>query len=122
LAFLFEEAELLDKGHFAEWLDLMAEDVTYRLPIRVTKARESGSDSSDETAIYSDTLASLRLRVQRLGTGYAWAETPPSRTCHLVSNVRVRPTDDPSEYEVSSYFLVHRNRLDESNADIFCGE
>jgi len=122
LGFLYAEAELLDAGRFAEWLELLAEDLSYRLPIRLNRAKSDGTDASDTTEIYSDTLPSLKLRVQRLGTGFAWAETPPSRTRHLVSNVRVRAMDDPSEYEVRSYFLVYRNRLNDPKAEIFCGE
>lgn len=122
LEFLYREAELLDGGRFAEWLELLAEDLSYRLPIRLNRGRGEGNDYSEATEIFSDDLASLRLRVQRLGTGYAWAETPPSRTRHLVSNVRVRTTEHPAELEVLSYFLVYRNRSNDPNAELFSGE
>jgi len=51
----------------------------------------------------------------------AWAEDPPSRTRHLITNVVVEPdsgTDD--EYRVDSNFLVYRNRL-ETEVDLFAG-
>ncbi len=32
--FLFQEAEFLDNGHFSEWLELMTEDIHYRMPVR----------------------------------------------------------------------------------------
>ncbi len=119
---LYREAELLDDGRFAEWLELMAEDLSYRLPLRLNRGREGGGDVSADTEIFSDTLASLQLRVRRLGTGYAWSETPPSRTRHLVSNIRVRTTDDPSEMSVSSYFLVYRSRLSEPTPELYSGK
>jgi ethylbenzene dioxygenase beta subunit len=122
LEFLHEEAELLDHGRFSEWLELMTEDITYRMPVRVNRSRKAASDYSHETEIFSDNIASLRLRIQRLGTDFAWAESPPSRTRHLVSNVRVRRTSNPHEAEVLSYFLVYRNRSNYPTADIFSGE
>lgn len=120
--FLYHEAELLDSGRFSEWLELMAEDVTYRLPVRTNQAQRGERDYSEETEIFSENIASLRLRVSKLGTSYAWAENPPSRTRHLVSNVRVRATDNPDELEVDSYFLAYRNRSWETQPDLFCGE
>lgn len=119
---LHEEAELLDHGRFSEWLELMTEDITYRMPVRVNRSRKAQSDVSHETEIFSDNIASLRLRIQRLGTDFAWAESPPSRTRHLVTNVRVRKTSNPDEVEVLSYFLVYRNRSNYSTADLYSGE
>ena len=122
LEFLYREAELLDSGQFAEWLELLTEDVTYRMPLRITRIRRTDPDHSNETEILSENLASLQLRVKRLGTGYAWSETPPSRTRHMVSNVRVRTGDTIDELQVTSNILVYRNRSWESEADLFCGE
>jgi 3-phenylpropionate/cinnamic acid dioxygenase small subunit len=120
--FLYQEAELLDGGHFSKWLELMTEDMSYRMPVRLNTARRTTRDFSRETEIFSDNIASLRLRVKRLGTDFAWAESPPSRTRHLVANVRVRQTSNPEEVEVASYFLVYRNRSNSASADLFSGE
>lgn len=109
LDFLYGEAELLDAGRFTEWLDLMTEDLSYRMPARQNRSRKAKTDTT-ETEIFSDNIASLRLRVQRLGTDMAWAESPPSRTRHHVTNVRVRATSKPDELEVSSYILIFRDR------------
>lgn len=122
LEFLYREAELLDSGGFSEWLDLLTEDVTYRMPLRINRIRRADPDYSDQTEILSENLASLQLRVKRLDTGYAWSETPPSRTRHMVSNVRVRAGETADELLVTSNVLVYRNRSWESEADIFCGE
>ena len=100
----------------------MAEDISYRMPVRLNVGRKAKADYSHETEIFSDNLASLRLWVKRLGTDFAWAESPPSRTRHLVTNVRVRRTPIPQEMEVSSYFLVYRNRSNYATADLFSGE
>jgi len=52
-----------------------------------------------------DTLA---RRVQQILTGIHWAEEPPSRICHMISNVQIlRASPDgpsPSEIAVKSRF------------------
>ena len=50
----------------------------------------------------------------------AWAEDPPSRTRHLVTNVVIRPRATDAEYDVSSNFLLYRTRL-ETDLNIFAG-
>ena len=42
----------------------------------------------------------------------ALAEDPPSKTCHLVSNILAEPGANDSEYSVSSNFIVYRNRAE----------
>ena len=120
--FLLQEAEFLDNGQFTEWLELMTEDVHYRMPVRLNRKRSQQPDYTEKTEIFSENMASLTMRVKRLGTDFAWAESPPSRTRHLITNVRVHSTDNPSELEVLSYFLVYRNRTNSSSADILSGE
>ncbi len=46
-------------------------------------------------------------------------DRPPSRTRHLISNVRIK-NDTGSEIEVDSNFLVYRTRM-ETDQDIFVG-
>ena len=121
LDFLYDEAELLDAGRFTEWLELMADDLVYRMPARLNRSRKAKTDTT-ETEIFSDNIASLRLRVQRLGTDMAWAENPPSRTRHHVTNVRVRATADADELEVSSYILVFRDRPAPAPSSSYSGE
>ncbi len=121
LEFLHQEAELLDSGRFSDWLELMTEDIRYSMPVRSNRAR-SRPDHTEKTEIFSENMASLRIRVRRLTTDFAWAENPPSRTRHLVTNVRVRATDNPEELAVRSYILVYRNRSNSSSADILSGE
>ena len=60
------------------------------------------------------------MRVARLDIGTAWAETPPSRTRHLISNIRVKGANGHSEFHVHSNFLVYRTRLD-TDQDIYVG-
>ena len=50
----------------------------------------------------------------------AWAEDPPSRTRHLLSNIEVEPGDTTSELKVFANFLVYRNRS-EMEQDFYIG-
>ena len=64
-----------------------------------------------------DTLA---RRVQQIRTGIHWAEEPPSRICHMVSNVQILHAS-PTEIGVKSRFLVYRNRV-ETETDVLVGK
>ncbi len=120
---LYEEADLLDERHFHEWLELLTEDFHYWMPIRDNRlGREVEDELSKrgQAAYFDDTKETLSMRIDRLDTGQAWAETPPSRTRHLISNVRVKPLDGGSELEVHSNFITYRTRL-EHDQDFYVG-
>ena len=133
--FLYREARLLDERRFREWLELFTDDVRYWMATRsnpypqVSKAlvilepdRYSEADVTrdDELAIFDETKETLVQRVARLDTGMAWAEDPPSRTRHLLSNIEVEPGDTTSEVKVFANFLVYRNRS-EMEQDFYIG-
>jgi len=109
LQFLYQEAELLDECRFREWLGLFAEDIRYTMPVRTTQFRARGPGFQD-VAFIEDNFNSLTTRVERLLTDTAWAETPPSRTRHFISNVLVRLAEKPGEFVVRSSFMVTRSR------------
>ena len=120
---LYEEAELLDERRFHQWLDLFTDDLHYWMPVRETLiSREVAEELSKpgETGFFEDTKETLRMRVNRLDTGTAWAETPPSRTRHLVSNIRIKGANGSSEFDVHCNFLVYRTRMD-TDTDIYVG-
>lgn len=116
---LFHEARLLDERRFTEWLDLLAEDLHYWLPIRSSNlAREHSTE--DELAHVDDDKTRTRRRVDVITSGRAWSEVPPSRTRHLISNVQVRESAASDEFEVTSCFLVYRGRL-EREVELYAG-
>ncbi len=120
--FLYAEAACLDDRDFTGWLALMTDDVTYRMPVRATRMRLGGDEFIQDMAHYDETRETLTMRVQRLGTPYAWAEDPPSRTRHFVTNVRVQPGESAGEYAVRSNVLVYRNRGDSPAYDLLSAE
>lgn len=111
VAFLNREADLLDEYRFADWLKLLAPDITYRMPVRTTQFLTDGAGFHADMEYFSDDFASLETRVKRLETEFAWAETPPSRTRHFVSNVFVEEAE-AGELAVRSSFLITRTRAD----------
>lgn len=119
--FLYREAEIVDERRFEEWFELFTDDLEYEIPLRVT--RESQASELDHSgSVIHDTKATLGIRVQRLGTEYAWAEQPPSRTRHYVSNVRVTPRESSNELDVRSNLLVYRNRGDATSYDLYSAD
>jgi 3-phenylpropionate/cinnamic acid dioxygenase small subunit len=122
--FFYFEAELLDDRRLREWLDLLADDVHYWMPIR-QNLLERPADVNDELSkpgeayYFNDTKKTLNVRVERFYKKNAWAEMPPSRTRHLISNIRVKQ-DSGLEIDVHSNFLCYRTRM-EKDQDIFVG-
>jgi 3-phenylpropionate/cinnamic acid dioxygenase small subunit len=122
--FLYHEAELLDERRYEDWLALLTDDVHYFMPLR----RNVPHDETDreftregtDVNWFDEGRDTLGRRVQQILTGIHWAEEPPSRICHMVSNVQVlRAT--PGEIEVKSRFLVYRNRV-ETETDLLVGK
>lgn len=124
--FLYLEARLLDERRFHEWLDLFADDLRYWMPVRSTRYQSHSKSISiknpnrykeyefaadDEQAYFDDTKETLANRIVRLDTGMAWAEDPPSRTRHIISNVEVEVIEESETINVNSAFLVYRTGL-----------
>ena len=143
--FLYHEAELLDNREFNAWLDLIAEDIRYFMPMRRNvkfgeQERENTSDQSD-ISWFDEGKVTLAGRVRQINTGLHWAEEPLSRVCHIISNVQVgelmpagsHQRDGEAmdkadaaelkrgdEVRVQSRFFVYRNRL-QDETDLFVG-
>ena len=120
--FLYDEAELLDQRRYSEWYELFSEEIHYWMPIRrTTQAKETHLEFTARggMAFFDDDHTSLTQRVDRLYVGRAWAEDPPSRTRHTVSNVRILNIEGPN-VTVGCNFHLYRTRLD-SEEDIWIG-
>ncbi|NUR29755.1 MAG: 3-phenylpropionate/cinnamic acid dioxygenase subunit beta [Kribbellaceae bacterium] len=111
--FLIREARLLDDRQFDDWLTLLADDIRYVAPVRLARMpREEHKEFEPETggAHFDESKADLEQRVRKLATGRAWSEVPASRARHLITNIEVGRTEDPSTYTARSNFLVYRTR------------
>jgi len=118
--FIYKEAELQDLKRYREWLALWTEDSTYFMPIRVTKEKEvSGILERKQGGYIVDDKAFLELRVKREETDFAWAENPPTRTKHFITNIMVEPGDKEDEVKIKSYVLLTSHRGDDLNYEMF---
>ncbi|AGT32698.1 hypothetical protein M493_12255 [Geobacillus genomosp. 3] len=112
LEFLQKEAECLDNGDFRTWLSLLDEKIRYVMPVRTTRERIHGKGFIDNMYHFEENYASLKKRIDRLDTEFAWAEDPPSRTRRFIDNVRVEQVNE-HEFNVRSYLLLTRSRGNE---------
>ncbi len=111
--FLYNEAALLDTHDYEHWVDLLAEDIHYFMPIRRTRLhRERAKEFTKpgEMAYFDDNKFLLIGRWKKFASNAAWSEDPASRTRHLITNVRITE-DRGDELDVESYFHVYRTRL-----------
>jgi 3-phenylpropionate/cinnamic acid dioxygenase small subunit len=133
--FLYREARLLDERRFHDWLRLFADDVHYGMTARANRYPSSSKaiaaldadrctaedfDATDELGLFDEDLRTLTARVARLDTGMAWAEDPPSRTRHLITNIEVEAGSGDAELTVHSNFIVYRSR-GETEQDFYVG-
>ena len=104
--FLYHEAALLDAWRLDEWLALLTEDATYRVPSN----DQPQADPKSALFTIADDIRRIRARVARLKDPHAHAEFPRSRTRRLISNVRIL---ERSPLVVEANFVVHRFRGNE---------
>jgi p-cumate 2,3-dioxygenase beta subunit len=104
--FLYQEAALLDAWKLDQWLALLTEDATYRVPSN----DRPESDPRGTLFTIADDMARVRSRVTRLKDRNAHAEFPPSRTRRIISNVRIV---EKNPLRVEANFVVYRYRRNE---------
>jgi N,N-dimethyl phenylurea N-demethylase beta subunit len=112
--FLALEAKLLDEGREEEWYELLDDELLYVVPIR--QATEQRAEEVDRSSYrIRDTKAHVRVRLDRLATGNAYSEIPPSRTMRLVGSVLLEGSEPPDLIKATSALLVYRQRgIDET--------
>ena len=122
--FLYHEADLLDDRQFEAWLDLLADDIRYWMPMRRNvKFDDQESENTRELQDmnwFDEGKETLTQRVRQILTGVHWAEEPLSRVSHMVSNVRLLHAS-PEEVQVKCRFLIYRNRQ-QDETDFFVGK
>jgi benzoate/toluate 1,2-dioxygenase beta subunit len=111
--FLFEEARILDARRYDEWFAMLSDDAIYWVP-----CNGDGIDPNREISLVYDDHARLRDRIDRLGSGVAHAQSPPSKTCRLISNVQIEQTSADTAAIASAFFLYE---LRQSRQRIFAG-
>jgi 3-phenylpropionate/cinnamic acid dioxygenase small subunit len=97
---LFSEARLLDDRRYEDWFAMLTEDAVYWMP-----CNGEGVDPNREISLVYDDHARLCDRIDRLNSGVAHSQSPPSRTCRLISNVQIDRASDNEASITSAFFL-----------------
>src|SRR5690606_37650618 len=115
------EANLLDERRFKEWIDTLADDLRYFMPMEFNvkageHARRELTRRDEEMSWFNEGKWTLGKRAEQILTGVHWAEEPLSRVCRLVSNVQLTAMDNNAagelEVKTSSRFLIYQNRCE----------
>jgi 3-phenylpropionate/cinnamic acid dioxygenase small subunit len=101
---LYAEARLLDDRRYREWLGMLTSDAVYWMP-----CNGDGVDPNREVALVYDSHARLYDRIERLSSGVAHAQSPPSKTKRLVSNVQVEAGENTA-IAFSAFILYELRR------------
>ena len=100
-AFVLREARLLDERRFEEWVGLFATDGIYWVP-----ASPDQASPADHVSLFYDDKPTLEGRVLRLHHPQIHVQTPPSRTCRLVSDICIDEADAARNRYVTSSSLL----------------
>jgi benzoate/toluate 1,2-dioxygenase subunit beta len=111
--FLYREARILDDRRYREWIGMFTDNATYWIP-----CNGEGADPNREISLAFDNLKRLKDRVERLESGLAHAQLPPSRTKRLISNVQLEEARE-DEVKILSGFILYELRR--SKERIFAG-
>ncbi|MDO8431661.1 MAG: aromatic-ring-hydroxylating dioxygenase subunit beta [Candidatus Binatus sp.] len=101
---LYQEASLLDDRRYSEWTSMLTEDAIYWIP-----CNGDGGDPKQTISLVYDDVPKLRDRIARLASGIAHAQSPPSITKRLISNVQIEDSAE-SIAAVCSAFIMYELR------------
>ncbi len=119
---LYDEAAALDERRFDDWTAMLAQDLLYQAPIRLTRTGANRDRDVARTMFhFDDDYASILMRTGRLQKS-AWAEDPPSRCRRFITNVRIGECEAVGEYEVVSYLYLERSRGDNPDTEHMTAE
>ena len=115
------EARLLDERRFDRWFELVDEQIRYRIPTRYLTRQGKHEDFSQwaverelsqesDLLLLDDDYEALQARIERLRSGMAWAEMPPSITRRIVSNVEPMEPGASGEIDALSAVMLWKSR------------
>lgn len=109
IAFVYEEARLIDEKRFEAWLGLFAEDGHYWIPL--VPDQPDGIDHA--SLMYEDRLL-LQLRIERMRNPRAFSLQPESRCLHVLQCPEIVSIDyDDGTYVTRTRYLYVETRGDE---------
>jgi ethylbenzene dioxygenase subunit beta len=128
-AFLYREARLLDDNDYDGWIGMMHPDIRYWMPLIQSRHKKDKAlrYDPDRMAHFDETLETLKLRASRFNQKTAWAEDPPTRHCHFVTNIEVEAGEHANQWLAHSLVISLRNRNEDEEcwlggrrSDIIC--
>ncbi|MDR6520817.1 MULTISPECIES: aromatic-ring-hydroxylating dioxygenase subunit beta [Variovorax] len=106
---IYREAFLLDEGRYEDWLKLFAATGRYWVPL--SKSQEEGDA---QLSIADEDMNLLRLRIERLASGRAHSQQPPSSMQHVLQQpMLIEQSADANEYGFRTAFTYAECRGDE---------
>ena len=115
------EARLLDERRYDLWLETVDDAIRYQVPTRYFTAQADITDfgawtvdrelaQASDVLLIDDDHAGISKRIERLQSGMAWAEMPPSITRRIVSNIEPGEAQEDGGIEVFSALLAFKSR------------
>lgn len=120
--FLARDARLLDENKLWEWYETLEEDFVYEIPMRLVRDRAAPTEFSPGSHRMKDSKGSLKKRIERIYTGHAWAEDPPSRTVRLVGSTATEAGESADLVVATSSLVVYRERGQNPDYDLIAGQ
>ncbi len=109
IAFVYEEARLIDEKRFEQWLALFADDGCYWIPL--VPDQQDGVDHA--SLMYEDRLL-LQLRIERMRNPRAFSLQPESRCLHVLQCPEiVSMGDDGNTYLTRTRYIYVETHGDE---------
>ncbi|RMF07788.1 MAG: aromatic-ring-hydroxylating dioxygenase subunit beta [Alphaproteobacteria bacterium] len=111
--FLYDEADLLDRGDLKAWLELFTEDGRYWMP-----ARPDQDDPETEISLFYDDRLLMSIRALNFGHPLSPMMEHPVRTSHVIGNVRLADWDGETARVTANFHVVALQRKEQT---VFAG-
>ena len=105
--FLYHEARLLDENRYDEWLGLYTDTATYWVPLE-----RGQTDPYETSSLIFDDRKLMEARVRQFRHPRRHAQTPASRTCHMMGHIEPLDGDADGAIRVRSNFILVEFRAD----------
>lgn len=99
--FVEDEMQLLDSAAYERWMDLFTDDGLYWVPVDRNQESPIG-----HVSLFNDNKEIMRTRVERLRHPMIHVQIPASRSCRMLSSVRVKRRKEGSGLVVTGKYLL----------------
>lgn len=110
---LYQEARFMDEHRYDDWLQMWTDDAMYWVP-----CNRDDIDPTKSVSIILDDYQGLKLRIERLKSGAAYGQEPPSKMRRVVSNVEL---DRGENGEISVFSNFNLTELRRGRQATFAG-